>query len=51
MERQNVIRDAASGKRVVFLDEVPWMDTARSDFNPENHIKLISVLAGKKWNA
>lgn len=27
-----VQRDAASGKRVVFLDEVPWMDTARSDF-------------------
>lgn len=34
LERQNVIRDAASGKRVVFLDEVPWMDTARSDFKP-----------------
>lgn len=27
----HVNRDV-SGKRVVFLDEVPWMDTARSDF-------------------
>lgn len=25
-------RDYGSGKRVVFLDEVPWMDTPKSDF-------------------
>ena len=25
-------RDYQSGKRIVFLDEMPWMDTARSDF-------------------
>lgn len=32
LERQDVYRDAASSRRVIFLDEVPWMDTARSDF-------------------
>ena len=28
----NVRRDPVSGKKVVFLDELPWMDTTRSDF-------------------
>ena len=28
----NVERDPVSKKRVVFLDELPWMDTARSSF-------------------
>ena len=28
----SVKRDVISGKKVVFLDELPWMDTARSDF-------------------
>ena len=28
----NVYREPVSGKIVVFLDELPWMDTARSDF-------------------
>lgn len=28
----NVKREYRSGKRIVFLDELPWMDTARSDF-------------------
>ena len=28
----DVQRDYQSGKRVVFLDELPWLDTARSDF-------------------
>lgn len=28
----NVYRDPVSNKRVVFLDELPWMDTKRSDF-------------------
>lgn len=32
LESDNVKRDPVSGKRVVFLDELPWMDTARSDF-------------------
>lgn len=32
LESHTVIRDASSGKRVVFLDELPWMDTAKSDF-------------------
>ncbi len=32
LERDTVPRDAVSGRRVLFLDEVPWMDTARSDF-------------------
>ena len=32
LEYDDVHRDQSSGKRVVFLDEVPWMDTARSDF-------------------
>ena len=32
LEQEGVCREPASGKRVVFLDEVPWMDTKRSDF-------------------
>lgn len=32
LRTDNVKRDALSGKRVVFLDEMPWMDTPRSDF-------------------
>lgn len=32
LEKESVQRDYSSGKKVVFLDEVPWMDTARSDF-------------------
>lgn len=32
ISRDQVYRDPVSGKRVVFLDELPWMDTARSDF-------------------
>ncbi len=31
LESDNVKRDALTGKRVIFLDELPWMDTARSD--------------------
>lgn len=30
--KETTWRDPVSGKRVLFLDEVPWMDTARSDF-------------------
>ena len=32
LERDNVYREPTSGKRIIFLDELPWMDTARSDF-------------------
>lgn len=32
LESKKVVRDLSSGKRIIFLDEVPWMDTARSDF-------------------
>ena len=32
LEREAVLRDYRSGKRVIFLDELPWMDTAKSDF-------------------
>lgn len=32
LESEEVYRDATSGKKVVFIDEAPWMDTARSDF-------------------
>lgn len=28
----SVVRDPLSGKRIVFLDELPWMDTPRSGF-------------------
>ena len=34
LEKDTTRRDYSSGKRIVFLDEVPWMDTARSDFKP-----------------
>ena len=30
--RENVYREPTSGKKVVFLDELPWMDTPKSDF-------------------
>ncbi len=32
LEEKEVYRDPVSRRRVVFLDELPWMDTARSDF-------------------
>ena len=32
LQSENVYRDVESNKKVVFLDELPWMDTARSDF-------------------
>lgn len=32
LSAENVRREVSTGKRIVFLDEVPWMDTARSDF-------------------
>ena len=32
LESDSVKRDPVTHKKVVFLDELPWMDTARSDF-------------------
>lgn len=32
LQNEYVKREASSSRRVVFLDELPWMDTARSDF-------------------
>lgn len=32
LQTEKVKKDPVSGKKVVFLDELPWMDTARSDF-------------------
>lgn len=32
LEREDVRRDRASGKRVVFIDELPWLDTQKSGF-------------------
>lgn len=32
LEGEKVYREPINNKRVIFLDELPWMDTARSDF-------------------
>lgn len=32
LEKDTVYREPINNKRVIFLDELPWMDTARSDF-------------------
>ena len=32
LESPKVYREPINNKRVIFLDELPWMDTARSDF-------------------
>ncbi len=32
LENDKVYREPINNKRVVFLDELPWMDTAKSDF-------------------
>lgn len=32
LSKENVRREAINGKIVIFLDELPWMDTPRSDF-------------------
>ena len=32
LQNRDIKRDIVSGRRVVFLDELPWMDTAKSDF-------------------
>ncbi len=32
LEKENAYREPSSGKRIIFLDEIPWMDTKKSDF-------------------
>lgn len=32
LERKDAAREFRTGRRIVFLDELPWMDTAKSDF-------------------
>ena len=32
LEKEDIFRDPISSRRIVFLDELPWMDTAKSDF-------------------
>ena len=32
LEQESVYREKSSGKRIVFLDETPWMDTKKSGF-------------------
>ena len=32
IESGNIIRDSKTNKIVIFIDEAPWLDTARSDF-------------------
>ena len=32
LKTEDIYRDPVSNRRIVFLDELPWMDTARSDF-------------------
>lgn len=32
LEQKNITRDPITNKRVIFLDELPWFDTPKSDF-------------------
>ena len=32
LNTDSVKKDPLSGRRVIFLDEIPWMDTAKSDY-------------------
>ncbi len=32
VESDKVYREPVNNKRIIFIDELPWMDTARSDF-------------------
>ncbi|HAM15135.1 MAG TPA: hypothetical protein DCP91_04630 [Eggerthellaceae bacterium] len=45
LESDSVRRDPACGKRVVFIDEMPWLDTPRADF------KAALELFWNKWGA
>lgn len=61
LESPNVKRDAASGKRVVFIDELPWLDAPRTDFmaalelfwnqwgSAQNDLLLIACGSAASW--
>lgn len=61
MEADNVIRDRVSRRRVIFLDELPWFDTPRSNFktalewfwnswaSAQNDIMLIVCGSATSW--
>ncbi len=61
LQGANVKRDPVSGKRVIFLDELPWLDTAKSDFksaleyfwnswaSTQNDILLIVCGSATSW--
>lgn len=61
LQSDAVRRDPVSGKKVVFLDELPWMDTAKSDFksaleyfwnswgSSQNDILLIVCGSATSW--
>lgn len=34
LEQYNIYREEKSGKRIIFLDELPWLDGKKSDFKP-----------------
>ncbi|MDO4198944.1 MAG: ATP-binding protein [Erysipelotrichaceae bacterium] len=48
LESDKVYRDSYSGKRVIFLDELPWMDTAKSGFRSALDSFWNSYASGKK---
>ena len=57
----DVYKDALSGKKIIFLDEVPWMSTTNSDFkaaldyfwnswaSTQNDILLIACGSATSW--
>ncbi len=61
LESDTCYRDPETGKKVVFLDELPWMDSARSDFkaaldffwntygSSENDLLLIVCGSATSW--
>ncbi len=61
LQTENVKKDPVSGKKVIFLDELPWMDTPRSDFksaleyfwnswaSAQNDILLIVCGSATSW--
>ncbi|MBQ9068981.1 MAG: ATP-binding protein [Eggerthellaceae bacterium] len=63
LESDGIVRDATSGKIVVFIDEMPWLDTARSRFLPaleffwnswasaRNDVVLIACGSATSWMA
>ena len=47
LEGESPNRDRASGRLVVFLDELPWMDTPRSSFKPALELFWNSWASGR----